>query len=53
MAPLTNRVKVIRWILGLIIEISNFAFKVKIILGLESTRSDGYGAIIGLFGPHY
>ena len=41
MALMTNRVKVWKFFYGLIIETSNFAFEVKVILGLESTYSDG------------
>ena len=38
MAPLTNRVKVRIYFYALTIEINNFAFDVKVILGLESTH---------------
>ena len=41
MAPMTNRVKVLKSFHGLTIEINNFAFEVKFILGLESTIPDG------------
>ena len=34
------------------IEMNNFAFEVKVILGLESTCPDGEGAKIGSNGPH-
>ena len=37
MEPMTNRVKVSKNFLGLSIETNNFAFEVKVILGLEST----------------
>ena len=33
-------------------ESNNFALEVKVILGLKSTRPDGYGAKIGLNGPY-
>ena len=48
MASITNRVKVQKQIE---IEINNFAFEVKIILGQKSTYSDLYVAKIGLNGP--
>ena len=35
----------------LTIETKNFAFEVKVILGLESTYQYSYGAKIGLNGP--
>ena len=35
MAPMTNRIKFLKYIWGLIIETINFAFEVKAILGLE------------------
>ena len=35
------------------IETNNFAFQVKVILGLESTCPDDQGAKIGLNGPKY
>ena len=41
MAPMTNRVKVSKHFLGLSIETNNFAFEVKVILGLESSISEG------------
>ena len=44
MATLTNRIKV----QGLTIETNNFAFEVKVILGLESTCQDAQGAKTGL-----
>ena len=47
---MTNRVKVLSF-LGLTSETNNFAFEVKVILGLESTSLDGQGAKIGLNGP--
>ena len=33
-------------------ETNNFAFEVKVNLGLESTWPDVWGAKIGLNGPH-
>ena len=51
MAPLANRVKFWKYFKGLSIETEFFAFEVKVILGLESTCPDGYGALIGLSGP--
>ena len=51
MAPRSNRVKVQKNLYGLSIETNNFAFEVKVILGLESTCLDGQGAKIGLNGP--
>ena len=52
MASITNRIKVLKHLLGLIIETNNFAFEVKVILGLESTCQDAQGAKIGLNGSH-
>ena len=49
---MTNRVKVWKYFQGLTIETNNFAFEVKLKLGLESTRLDGYGAKIRLDGSH-
>ena len=43
MAPMKNRVKVWLYIEGLTIDTNNFAFEVKVMLGLESTRPDGLG----------
>ena len=40
MVPQTNGVKVKRYILGLALETNNFAFEVKVLLGLESTFPD-------------
>ena len=42
MGPLTNRVKVRIYFYGLTIEINNFAFEVKVILGLDSTLLGGW-----------
>ena len=39
--PNTNRVKVWKYFQGQTIETNNFAFEAKVILGLESTYSDG------------
>ena len=52
MAPMANRVKVKKYFLGITIETNNFAFEVKVILVLESTCPDDWGAKIGLDGPH-
>ena len=52
MTPMTNRDKGWKLFQGLTIETNNFAFQVKVILGLESTCPDGKGAKIGLNGPH-
>ena len=41
---MTNRVKVWKYFQGPTIETKNFAFEVKVILGLESTYPDGLGA---------
>ena len=37
MAPKTNRVKVSKYFQGLTVETNNFAFEVKVILGLKTT----------------
>ena len=47
-----NRVKAWKYFQGLTIETNNFAFEVKFILSLESTRLDDYGAKIRLNGPN-
>ena len=52
MAPMTNRVKVKNYFLGLLMVTSNFAFEVKNILGLENTHLESQVAKIGLNGPH-
>ena len=39
--PIANRVKVWQYVYVLTIESNNFAFEVKVILGIESTRLDG------------
>ena len=41
MAPMTNRVKVLSHLQGLVIEPNNFAFEVKAEFRLKSTISDG------------
>ena len=43
---------VLKHLLGLIIETNNFAFEVKVILGLESTCQAAQGAKIGLNDLH-
>ena len=48
MAPMTNRVKVLKFFQGIIIKTRKFTFEVKVILGLESTCQDAQGAKIGL-----
>ena len=50
--PMTNRVKVIKYSLGLLIGTNNFAFGFKAILGLESTHLEIRVAEVGLNGPH-
>ena len=50
--PLINRVKVQIYFYGLTIEIDNFAFEVKVILGLKRPFPDSKGAKIGLNGFH-
>ena len=42
MYPMANRVKVWKYSEGLTTETNNFAFKAKFILGLKSTRPDGW-----------
>ena len=51
MAPKTNRVKVRRYFKDVTRETDSFAFEVWVILGLESSRSDGWVDEIGLSGP--
>ena len=41
MDPMANMVKVWKYFQGQTIETNNFAFEAKVILGLESTYSDG------------
>ena len=45
-------VKVWKFFQGLSIETNNFGIQVKVMLGLESTFSDGQGAKIRLNGPY-
>ena len=52
MAPMTSRVKVSKYVWGLLMATSNFAFEVKDILGLESTHLESQVVKIGLNGPH-
>ena len=52
MAFITNRVKIWIYFYVLAIENNNFAFEVKVILGVESTFPDGQEAKIGLNDPH-
>ena len=41
MDPMANRVKVWKYFQGQTIETNNIAFEAQVILGLESTYSDG------------
>ena len=50
-APMTNRVNVYNFFLGLLMATSNFAFEIKDILGLESTHLESRVAKIGLNVP--
>ena len=52
MTPMTNRVKVRKYFLGLLMTTSNFAFEVKAILGLESTHLESRMAKIELNEPN-
>ena len=52
MDPLTTRVKVRIYFYGLTIEINNFAFDVKVILGLENAHLESWVAKPGLNDPH-
>ena len=52
MAPKINKFIVYKYVWGLLMTTSNFAFEVKYILGLESTHLEGRVAKIGLNGPH-
>ena len=49
---MTNRVKVWKYVLGLTIDTSNFAFEVKVILGLEFTHLESRVNKIELNGSH-
>ena len=42
MGPLTNRVDIRMYLYGLAIEPNNFAFEVKVMLGLESTHLESW-----------
>ena len=50
MAPVTNRVKVLRYFQGLAIVTKSFVFEIKVIRGPESTRLVRQGPDIGLNG---
>ena len=50
--PVPNRVKVLRYFLGLAIETNNFDFEVKVIVGLKNTHPDGWITKTGLNDPH-
>ena len=52
MAPMTNRVKVMKYFQGLIIETKNFPLEVKVILGLKSTHLESWVVKIWLNVPH-
>ena len=51
MAPMTSRVKVLKYFWGLLITTSKFPFEVKVILGLESTHLEIRVAKIGFNSP--
>ena len=51
MAPMTNTIKSKRYLQGLAIDIDNFAFEIKAILGLEVTRPSCQVTKIGLNVP--
>ena len=51
MAPMTNTIKFKRYFYGLAIDINNFAFEIKAILGLEVTGPSYQVPRIGLNGP--
>ena len=48
MAPMTGRSKVLRYLYGLTIDTNNFAFDVKVTIGLESNCPCGQVAKLGL-----
>ena len=52
MAPMTNKVKVQKYFQGLTIETNNFAFQVKVILGLLTIETNNFAfeakVIVGL-----
>ena len=50
--PMTNRVKVQKYVWGLIKATINFAFEIKATLGLEFTHLESRVAKIGLNGSH-
>ena len=50
---MANRVKVWKYFKGLIIETNNFYFVVQVVIGLENTYPDGWGAKIELNGPMF
>ena len=52
MAPMTNRVKVMKYFWGLFITTNNFAFEFEAILVLESTHLESREAKTRLNGPH-
>ena len=51
MAPMTNTIKFKRYFQGLAIDINNFAFEIKAILGLEVTHPSCQVAKIEFNGP--
>ena len=51
MGPLTNRIKIVRYFFGLTFETNNFNFKVKVIIGFESSHQDGLVAKWGVNDP--
>ena len=51
MAPMTNRVKVLKYFWGLSIETKIFDFVIKVLPGLETTCPGCQMAKIGLNGP--
>ena len=52
MASMNDRVKIRGYSYGLTIETTNFAFEIKIIIGLESTGLVCHVAEIGLNDPN-
>ena len=51
MVPMTDRLKVWKYVYGLNIKTNNFTIDVTVILDLESTCPNSMGANIGLYGP--
>ena len=51
MEHMTNTIKVRRYFQGLAIDINNFAFEIKVILGLEVTRQSCQVAKICSYVP--